>query len=1037
MSEIPSEIYIKYLKLIQGIKFSKREIDVMACILHGRRSSKIAEFLWISPRTIEVHIRNITEKLDRGGSREVIIDFIEKSDKYSIFKSYYFSLLIQHDFEKRLRDLRKKIAQKSLSCDLLVRPEYAKSSQANQISNCFNILDINLKQETNENINEFTLTWNNPSQTQTFIFQKEVDFYQTFFEFLKEFLPEQDTQEMLLEFCKFRSSINSNQELPSVVKNKKTLAETLVRCDIALPSESLLIQRPNLLSEIEESFTPQIQGIHIVALKGPGGAGKTTLARQYARLQNAQILWEINAENRETLRSSLERLANSLTFSDEDKVLYKEIMLITNLGDKERELLQFIKDRLKLSSDWFLLYDNVEKYSEVRHFLPQDCETWGTGSVLITTRDSNIQINKHISAGIEIGELASEEKATLFSKITNTEERITQDLNEFLDKIPSYPLDVSLAAYFIEATHTPFERYAHYLKTNDNEFIKLQKDLLEEVGDYNKTRYGILTLSLDKIMKENEDFLSLLLLISLLDSQNLSKELLETCKDSAIVDSFIYNLKKYSLISIDPKQTPFYSNFSIHRSTQEIALSYIKKHMSKDEFDLTFNLIIEKLRAYLTTLISKDDIERLPALTLHYEMLLSRDSELFADIRGDLETDLGNIYSGLSYYEEALKLYKEGLKHIDKDKKIGIYLNNCVNQGYSHVLFGDDFSKARTILEHALSKPEINDTENEPILAMGLMALGDFYRWTGEYEKAISTLEKSVNLFKKLDSTNYVGAMMATFYLGAVYYELGHYNKAFVIFNNNIEFSSKHINNYSIRRMFSYEYIANIYRKFGFIDKAIDLYLEYNNTMDISEQQEHKRFSYFSASKALYEVQLADCYIDTQHYKEAQLILESALELQNNLFMESHIVFHMVYISFGKLNVMLHNYERAEQFINKGISVITDNFGKNHFKVAEPLTLLGQMYCLQNKLDEAEETYLKCLSIYEQAKHPDKYIVLENLCDLYLKKANTANDIKESTSLTQQAMNCLNEALELLNAHFPKDSPYLKRVREKIKMLRV
>lgn len=44
---------------IKGINFTCREIDVIACILHGRVTKKIAIFLSISYKTVETHVRNI------------------------------------------------------------------------------------------------------------------------------------------------------------------------------------------------------------------------------------------------------------------------------------------------------------------------------------------------------------------------------------------------------------------------------------------------------------------------------------------------------------------------------------------------------------------------------------------------------------------------------------------------------------------------------------------------------------------------------------------------------------------------------------------------------------------------------------------------------------------------------------------------------------------------------------------------------------------------------------------------------------------
>lgn len=83
----PEVIYKEHLKEIQGIKFTTREIEIIAFILSGRSGKKTASFLSISPKTVENYTHNIKEKL-KCNSREGIIDFIEKSGCFLIVKQY-------------------------------------------------------------------------------------------------------------------------------------------------------------------------------------------------------------------------------------------------------------------------------------------------------------------------------------------------------------------------------------------------------------------------------------------------------------------------------------------------------------------------------------------------------------------------------------------------------------------------------------------------------------------------------------------------------------------------------------------------------------------------------------------------------------------------------------------------------------------------------------------------------------------------------------------------------------------------------------
>ena len=87
------KIYSKYLGLVETIKFTSREIDIIACILHNRGEKKIANLLSISPRTVSSHVHNIMLKC-QSHSKDGIIDFIERSGKRGYLKEYYVELLI-------------------------------------------------------------------------------------------------------------------------------------------------------------------------------------------------------------------------------------------------------------------------------------------------------------------------------------------------------------------------------------------------------------------------------------------------------------------------------------------------------------------------------------------------------------------------------------------------------------------------------------------------------------------------------------------------------------------------------------------------------------------------------------------------------------------------------------------------------------------------------------------------------------------------------------------------------------------------------
>jgi len=79
------------LKAIQGTSFTKREIDVIACLTSGRSLKGISNFLGIHYKTLEVHMANIRQKLGIS-VRDYIIEVLENLPELALLKCRYQQL---------------------------------------------------------------------------------------------------------------------------------------------------------------------------------------------------------------------------------------------------------------------------------------------------------------------------------------------------------------------------------------------------------------------------------------------------------------------------------------------------------------------------------------------------------------------------------------------------------------------------------------------------------------------------------------------------------------------------------------------------------------------------------------------------------------------------------------------------------------------------------------------------------------------------------------------------------------------------------
>lgn len=168
---------INYSQLldINGINFTRREIDVIACILNGRSTKLAATLLTVSHKTIDAHIRNILLKLKAQTQRR-IVEFIESSDKYLYLKEHYTKLLIHAKFELILKNLQNSCDEPVSLC--IVTNEGLRDQQSEfvkQLSFHFKLAGINVSSTPIRNIKTHVIHCAFTNDTQSYSVTKTLE----------------------------------------------------------------------------------------------------------------------------------------------------------------------------------------------------------------------------------------------------------------------------------------------------------------------------------------------------------------------------------------------------------------------------------------------------------------------------------------------------------------------------------------------------------------------------------------------------------------------------------------------------------------------------------------------------------------------------------------------------------------------------------------------------------------------------------------------------------------------------------------------
>lgn len=1075
--------YPENLCNINDINFTPREIDVMACLISARGTSKISSFLSIAPKTVVNHIHNLMQKIGCN-SREGIIDFIEKFGKQHILRAHYSDLIRQSAFRKSLKKIAKLI-HKPMDYSLIYWSDDENlplllTSLKNDLVLVGIKVDLELGEaenlgtpiiepSTNEHDRIFVMpkylkdieeiTKRAPDNS-FFLFLEKADFQETptsfskiksidctesqnyyfvVFEILRSIISDINIEYIIEEFkqqSELENAVSKAKEhleaanqqkqifsLPAssrflkkkkwfflsgftviismislVLFNQKSVEQNIsIRSELIVPHYNVFLDRPELTAELDAHLQGR-GGIKAVAVVGTGGAGKTTLTRQYVHQQKENIIWEINAETQGSLKSSFKELAPKLAITESDNKEFSAIQNIRDAAIREEKILEFVRERLKRHSNWLLLYDNVENFTDIEHYFPQDSKIWGEGKIIITTRNANIQNNSQMSHVVFIGELNLEKKRDLFRRIIASGSNshfssVEHEEDAFLEKIPPFPLDISVAAYYIKSTNISYANYIERLNQQSEEFNGVQENLLKDAVTYLKTRYSIITLSLENIIKNHKDFADLLLFISLLDSQDIPRDLLNRCKDKTIVDSFIYHLKKHSFITNELSSTISESAFSLHRSTQAITLAYLTKKLNLAKNNELINSIGKTFGEHFNSILENWNGAKYRELISHCEIFLGHDDLLTDSLKGDLSVKLGSMYaidSANLFPSRAKNLIEKALQILDKSnpKNYGSIAQGLFYLSFTAHDMGDD-ENAKLYCEKSIEVYKKYCPENQLGLARVSAFLGWVTRQLGDFEKSRNLLEPALKIFQQHYSEENANIAWSSSLLGAAYYDLGYYKKAKTI-----------------------------------LEKSLSIYEKYYPK------------NYGSINRIC--ICLGKVHCKLKHYKTAKNYLKKSINIYKNKTLNAEFCIQCALAVLGVVYRDLHEYEKARNLLENGLVFHKKFYGKDHFYTGGILRELGKIYLLENNIEKAEDLLKRSLSIFQTTNHIEIYLTLESLAELYLKKSSLLakqGNVQEARCLQIQAIDCLRQALEVVTTRLSADSPHRVPIEVKLKDL--
>ncbi|KAL6900330.1 hypothetical protein GGI43DRAFT_383810 [Trichoderma evansii] len=255
-----------------------------------------------------------------------------------------------------------------------------------------------------------------------------------------------------------------------------------------LPGEPCaMIHRTSLLELLEASFSPpndpQALHISIAGLWGDVGAGKTTLARDYAEINrdNLSFVFWIWAESWETAVTSYLEFANTLVqyySKDMPRIQVENDLGLTGVEDmvKVKSIQQLDSSRVKSvvravkdwlmrpdNGKWLLILDNVEPSFDISDFIPLTL----TGKIILTSRESSSCI---WGTKLHVGPMLDEEAVDLLRSAVGDDslqnDREVDAAYKLVRQLKCHPQSVALAASTISKKGLDVSLFQSQLQSN-------------------------------------------------------------------------------------------------------------------------------------------------------------------------------------------------------------------------------------------------------------------------------------------------------------------------------------------------------------------------------------------------------------------------------------------------------------------------------------------------------------------------------------------------------------------------------------------
>lgn len=636
---------------------------------------------------------------------------------------------------------------------------------------------------------------------------------------------------------------------------------------------------------------------HKLMVVGPGGIGKTQLAKKFAHQQynNYQIIWWFD------VTKNIDAQLNSLAYQLSETRIGTEI----NIGKLSASAVSlYVKEALrKTDKSWLIIFDNVKNIDLIKDYIPES-HNKTKKEVLITSRNAN-----EVLPALYLKRFTSAESLQFLSQSTGIKD--DNNLNKLSKLLGFYPLALTQSAAYIRANNVQINEYISLLRQEPFKLWRHEKSLLESIGNYfdlNKsTMENTISLNLQNIKNESATALEIMEIMSFVNVPVVPEYLLLDFINipSADFKTAIRVLKKHSLIEEEEKEGKKY--YLAHDLVKQIAAQSLRGHKN---YETIYKKLLKVMCQYLNqswgTMVNFVN-ENTELINIANTIVLNAYEDKIVDqALVELTVSLLEHNNGIHHMKSNYIVYQaltERLHTMLNETKLRLSLE-LESRCYFGSVHGDFIfnSKEKTVKYKKKLVSLLNSLKVRPELIeqyfLSLVDMSIFCWFDGNIDQGIYYINKAYSLLRTIKNLQYQSHFWH--YISWIYLEKDDYVKAneynriaFKITENNYPL---YLHTMALRANISF-HLGNVKDAYLWANESykqsINFYQSENSTLAIG---------------AL--MTLARTYKSDTNYNKAKELVFKAISIQNVIYDNKYID-----ISQARAHALLGEiYEQQKQY---------------------------------------------------------------------------------------------------------------------------